>query len=369
MSSVALVGIAKSFGRRPALEAVDLEIADGEFMVVVGPSGCGKSTLLRIVAGLEQPDRGNVVIGGERVTQRPPARRGVAMVFQSYALYPHMTAFDNMSFGLEQTRTSRAEIERKVRWAADILRISHLLDRKPRELSGGERQRVAIGRAITREPGVFLLDEPLSNLDAGLRGHMRAELIELHRSLKVTTIHVTHDQVEAMTLADRIAVMREGRIEQVGAPLDLYRRPANRFVGSFIGAPQMNFIPVELRGYADGALVVGLPGGAELRMPIKAEPRLSPTESIAAGLEIGVRPEHLIASEGRQADLAGRIRLVEHLGSATLLHVRCPEMEAELRIQLPGIALWQMGQQIAVEVPVAHCTIFDAAGLAVAHGD
>jgi multiple sugar transport system ATP-binding protein len=368
MSSVALVGIGKSFGRRPALEAIDLEIADGEFMVVVGPSGCGKSTLLRIVAGLEQPDRGDVVIGGERVTQRPPARRGVAMVFQSYALYPHMTAFDNMSFGLEQARTSRAEIERKVRWAADILRISHLLDRKPRELSGGERQRVAIGRAITRQPGVFLLDEPLSNLDAALRGHMRAELIELHRSLEVTTIHVTHDQVEAMTLADRIAVMREGRIEQVGPPLSLYRRPANRFVGSFIGAPQMNFIPVELLGYADGALVVRLPGGAELPMTIEAEPRLSPAAPVEAGLEVGVRPEHLIASERGRADLAGRIRLVEHLGGTTLLHVRCAGMEADLRIQLQGTASCQAGQEIAIEVPTAQCTIFDAAGLAIAHG-
>ncbi|MDF2765219.1 MAG: sugar transporter [Rhodospirillales bacterium] len=367
MSSVALVEIAKSFGRQPALVGIDLEIADGEFMVVVGPSGCGKSTLLRIVAGLAQPDRGDVVIGGERVTHWPPARRGVAMVFQSYALYPHMTAFDNMSFGLEQARASRAEIDRKVRWAADILRISHLLERKPRELSGGERQRVAIGRAITREPGVFLLDEPLSNLDAGLRGHMRAELIELHRRLKVTTIHVTHDQVEAMTLADRIAVMREGRIEQVGPPLSLYRRPVNRFVGSFIGAPQMNFIAVELRGYADGVLVVGLPGGAELRMPIEPEHRFAPAASVEAGLEIGVRPEHLIASNGGKADLAGRIRLVEHLGSATLLHVRCPGIEADVRIQLPGIVSWQAGQEIAIEVPAAQCTIF-AAGVAIAHG-
>jgi multiple sugar transport system ATP-binding protein len=369
MSSVALVGIAKSFGRRPALDAIHLEIAEGEFVVVVGPSGCGKSTLLRIVAGLEQPDRGEVFIGGERVTQRPPAGRGVAMVFQSYALYPHMTAFENMSFGLEQARAGRAEIDRRVGRAADILRISHLLDRKPRELSGGERQRVAIGRAITREPGVFLLDEPLSNLDAGLRGHMRAELIELHRSLKVTTIHVTHDQVEAMTLADRIAVLHEGRVEQVGPPLTLYRRPANRFVGSFIGAPQMNFIPVELRGDANGALVVGLPGGAELHMPIEAEPRISSTQSLAAGLELGVRPEHLSACERGEADLTGRIRLVEHLGSTTLLHVRCPRMETDIRVQLHGTASWQAGQEIAIEVPAAQCTLFNAAGVAIAHGD
>jgi multiple sugar transport system ATP-binding protein len=289
------------------------------------------------------------------------------MVFQSYALYPHMTAFENMSFGLEQARASRAEIERKVRWAADILRISHLLDRKPRELSGGERQRVAIGRAITRKPGVFLLDEPLSNLDAGLRGHMRAELIELHRSLKITTIHVTHDQVEAMTLAHRIAVMREGRIEQVGPPLSLYRRPANRFVASFIGAPQMNFIPAELRRSETGTLALGLPGGSELHMQIEAK-SLSAAGRVPVGLEVGLRPEHLIASERGRADLAGRIRLVEHLGSATLLHVRCPGIEADLRIQLPGTASWQAGQEIAIEVPAAQCTLFDAAGRAIAHG-
>jgi ABC-type sugar transport system ATPase subunit len=367
MSSVALVGIAKSFGRRPALEAIDLEIADGEFVVVVGPSGCGKSTLLRIVAGLAQPDRGDVVIAGKSVTERPPADRGVAMVFQSYALYPHMTAFENMSFGLEQARLGRMEIKRKVRLAAEILRISHLLDRKPRELSGGERQRVAIGRAITREPGVFLFDEPLSNLDAGLRGHMRAELMELHRRLKVTTIHVTHDQVEAMTLADRIAVMRDGRIEQVGPPLNLYRRPANRFVGSFIGAPQMNFIPAELRRKEAGTLTVVLPGGSELQMQIEVE-HFSSTGPDPVGLEIGVRPEHLIASERGKADLAGRIRLVENLGSATLLHVRCPLIKDGLRIQFQGTGSWQAGQDIAIEVPAAQCTLFNAAGLAVAHG-
>src|SRR5262245_62046564 len=204
MASLELVGICKSFGRRPVLSGIDMKIPEGEFLVVVGPSGCGKSTLLRIIAGLERPDRGEILINGERMTGRPPASRGVAMVFQSYALYPHMTAYENMSFGLKQARASHDDIHRSVIRAAEILKITHLLDRKPRELSGGERQRVAIGRAITREPGLFLLDEPLSNLDAGLRVHMRAELLELHRSLSVTTIHVTHDQVEAMTLADRI---------------------------------------------------------------------------------------------------------------------------------------------------------------------
>ena len=363
MASVALVGIAKSFGGQRALAGIDLEIPDGEFLVVVGPSGCGKTTLLRIIAGLETGDRGEVVIGGKRVTDWAPARRGVAMVFQSYALYPHMTVFENMSFGLKQARAGRAEIERRVRQAAETLRIDHLLDRKPRELSGGERQRVAIGRAITREPGVFLLDEPLSNLDAGLRGHMRAELMELHRSLRVTTIHVTHDQVEAMTLADRIAVLREGRIEQVGPPLDLYRRPANRFIGLFIGAPQMNFIPVEPRRQANGRLFVGLPGGAEI--PVMLNGATLPS---GPGLELGIRPEHLHVFAQGPGQLDGRIRLVEHLGSATVLHVRCPRIETDLRLQVTGSPPWQAGQEIAIGVPGADCTLFDASGAAIAHG-
>jgi ABC-type sugar transport system ATPase subunit len=363
MASVALVQIAKSFGQRCALAGIDLEIPDGEFLVVVGPSGCGKTTLLRIVAGLEKGDGGEVVIGGERVTDWAPARRGVAMVFQSYALYPHMTVFENMSFGLRQARAGRADIERRVRRAAETLRIVPLLDRKPRELSGGERQRVAIGRAITREPAVFLLDEPLSNLDAGLRGHMRAELMELHRSLQVTTIHVTHDQVEAMTLADRIAVMREGMIEQIGPPLDIYRRPANRFIGSFIGAPQMNFIPVEARRESNGRLFVALPGGAEIGVTLNGA-----AASPSHGLELGVRPEHLHVFATGPGQLDGRIRLVEHLGSATLLHIRCPRIETDLRLQVTGSPPWQAGQEIAIGFPATDCTLFDASGAAVAHG-
>jgi multiple sugar transport system ATP-binding protein len=364
MASVELIGIAKSFGRRPALRDIDIKIQDGEFLVVVGPSGCGKSTLLRMIAGLEQPDRGEILIDGERVTDRPPAKRGVAMVFQSYALYPHMTAYENMSFGLKQARAGHAEIERSVKRAAEILRITHLLDRKPRELSGGERQRVAIGRAITREPGLFLFDEPLSNLDAGLRVHMRAELMELHQSLGVTTIHVTHDQVEAMTLADRIAVMREGRIEQVGPPLALYRRPANRFVGSFIGAPQMNFIPVQpCRRQGDGQLAVRLPGGAEIPVLIDVDPT-----SLDAKLELGVRPEHLKESVIREAKLAGRIRVVEHLGSATVLHIHCAGIETSIRLQIAGDSSRRSGEDIAIEVPAAACTLFDASGRAIGHG-
>ncbi|HXV26127.1 MAG TPA: ATP-binding cassette domain-containing protein [Alphaproteobacteria bacterium] len=363
MASVALVGITKSFGRRPALSDINLEIRDGEFLVIVGPSGCGKSTLLRIIAGLEESDNGEVMIGGERVTDWPPARRGVAMVFQSYALYPHMTAFENMRFGLKQARIGRAESERRVRRAAEILRISHLLDRKPRELSGGERQRVAIGRAITREAGVFLLDEPLSNLDAGLRGHMRAELLELQRSLKVTTIHVTHDQVEAMTLADRIAVLRNGRIEQVGPPLSLYHRPANQFVGSFIGAPQMNFIPVDSRRRDGDRLTVALPGGADISLTLNG--RQQPEQK---GLVLGIRPEHLHGLAHGPAQLTGRVHLVEHLGNATVLHIRCPQIDADLRLQASGTAPWQAGDEIAIGISAADCTLFDSSGIAVAHG-
>jgi ABC-type sugar transport system ATPase subunit len=364
MASVELIGISKSFGRLPALSDINLQITDGEFLVVVGPSGCGKSTLLRIIAGLEQPDRGEILIGGERVTDRHPAKRGVAMVFQSYALYPHMTAYENMSFGLKQVRTRHAEIKQRVSRAAEILRITHLLDRKPRELSGGERQRVAIGRAITREPGLFLFDEPLSNLDAGLRVHMRAELMELHQSLAVTAIHVTHDQVEAMILADRIAVMREGRIEQVGPPLALYRHPANRFVASFIGAPQMNFIPAEpCRRQVDGELAVRLPGGAEIPLLIDVDPG-----PLDAKLELGVRPEHLRESVGQAAQLAGRIRVVEHLGSATVLHIQCTGMETSVRLQTTGDCSRQPGEEIAIEVPAAACTLFDSSGRAIGRG-
>src|SRR3954452_4537961 len=246
MADVKLRGIIKSFGELTIIKGIDLDIRDNEFVVFVGPSGCGKSTLLRLIAGLEEITDGELWIDGMEVSDLPPAQRGIAMVFQSYALYPHMTVYENMGFGLKIAKYKKDEIARRVENAARILQIEHLLDRKPKELSGGQRQRVAIGRAIVREPKVFLFDEPLSNLDAALRGQTRVEIARLHRELGATTIYVTHDQVEAMTLADRVVVLRDGAIEQVGAPLELYHRPSNRFVAGFIGSPKMNFLPATL---------------------------------------------------------------------------------------------------------------------------
>ena len=266
MAAVEIQGIRKGYGEHPILRGIDLSIADGEFVVFVGPSGCGKSTLLRTICGLEAADEGAVMIGGRDMTHVSPAQRGIAMVFQSYALYPHMTVYDNMGFALKLAGLSSEEIRAKVEQAAATLRIEPLLQRKPKELSGGQRQRVAIGRAIVRQPQVFLFDEPLSNLDAALRVQMRIELKNLHRTLRSTMIYVTHDQVEAMTLADRIVVLRGGRVEQVGAPLDLYQRPANMFVAGFLGSPAMNFVTgvVELSSLSSssGAMSVRVTGGS-----------------------------------------------------------------------------------------------------------
>src|SRR5918998_837483 len=256
MADVSLHGIAKSFGSTEILRDIDLNVDHGEFVVFVGPSGCGKSTLLRIIAGLETVSGGEIRIGGRRVNEMPPADRKIAMVFQSYALYPHMSVYKNMAFGLKFAKTNKEGVDRRVRQAAEILKLSHLLDRKPRELSGGQRQRVAIGRAIVREPSVFLFDEPLSNLDAALRVNTRLEIAKLHRELGATMIYVTHDQVEAMTLASKIVVLNQGRIEQVGAPLDLYHHPKNLFVAGFIGSPQMNFLPGRVVGTGAGGLRV-----------------------------------------------------------------------------------------------------------------
>ncbi len=315
MAGVTLRGVRKSFGRIEVIHGVDLEVADGEFVAFVGPSGCGKSTLLRLIAGLEELSAGDLFIGGQRVNDRPPAARGIAMVFQSYALYPHMTAYDNMAFGLTLSRTDRRTIDERVRAAARLLQIEDLLDRKPRDLSGGQRQRVAIGRAIVREPQVFLFDEPLSNLDAGLRVQMRLEIARLKADLRATMIYVTHDQVEAMTLADRIVVLNAGRVEQVGTPLDLYHRPRNRFVAGFIGSPAMNFLEVVSEGWADGAARVWLPGGVPLRVPVDG-----PVPPAGAPLTLGVRPEHAGGADGG-AGLAATVMAVERLGGETHCHV------------------------------------------------
>ncbi|MFN6925917.1 MAG: ABC transporter ATP-binding protein [Tabrizicola sp.] len=308
MAEVTIRALKKAYGAVQVVHGLDLDIADGEFVVLVGPSGCGKSTLLRMIAGLEEITSGDILIGARRVNNLPPSERDIAMVFQNYALYPHKTVAANMGFALKMRGLDKAEIDRKVKRAAEILGLTPYLDRYPRALSGGQRQRVAMGRAIVRDPQVFLFDEPLSNLDAKLRVQMRTEIRELHQRLKTTTVYVTHDQIEAMTMADKIVVMQGGRIEQVGAPLELYDRPANTFVAGFIGSPAMNMLPAVARG---GAAV--LEDGTRLPLP--------PGLVVADGRELtyGVRPEHLAAGgEG----LAGTVAVVEPTGSETHVVLR-----------------------------------------------
>jgi ABC-type sugar transport system ATPase subunit len=287
MADVVFSNVQKRYGAVEIIPGLDLTIPDGSFTVLVGPSGCGKSTLLRMIAGLEEVSGGTIEIGGDDVTTRDPSQRGIAMVFQSYALYPHMSVADNIGFGLKLSGMPKAEIEARVREAAETLQLTHLLDRKPKQLSGGQRQRVAIGRAIVRKPKVFLFDEPLSNLDAALRAQMRVELAELHSRIGATMVYVTHDQVEAMTMADRIVVLKDGHIEQAGAPMELYRRPATPFVAGFIGSPRMNFITGEEARKLGGDLV-------------------------------GIRPEHLRLSES--GGWAATVRHIEHLGAETLIY-------------------------------------------------
>jgi multiple sugar transport system ATP-binding protein len=338
--------VRKVFGATEVLRGLDLDIADGEFMVFVGPSGCGKSTLLRLIAGLDSATEGEIRIGGERMDDVPPAERGVAMVFQSYALYPHMSVAQNLGFALKMAGRPAAEIAAAVGRAAEILQISALLDRKPKALSGGQRQRVAIGRAIVREPRVFLFDEPLSNLDAALRVQMRLELARLHQELGTTMIYVTHDQVEAMTLGDRIALFNGGRLEQVGAPLEVYERPRSRFVAGFLGQPQMNFLPLAL---LDGASRAAFTGSADA----------APAEWV-----LGVRPDHLqLLGDGQ--GLAGRIDRLEHVGDAVLAWVKLAVGNATLAVRLPpGDGLPATGARVSLRPLAGRVHAFDADGLA-----
>src|SRR5689334_18422209 len=307
MSTLALRNIKKKYGDVAVIKGVDLDIQDREFVVFVGPSGCGKSTLLRMIAGLEEISEGDLIIDGQRVNEVGPADRGLAMVFQTYALYPHMTVADNMGFSLRLAGVSKEERSRKVNHAANILQLEPLLARKPKELSGGQRQRVAIGRAIVREPRVFLFDEPLSNLDAALRVQMRIELAKLHESLNATMIYVTHDQVEAMTMADKIVVLRAGVIEQVGSPLELYHHPANLFVAGFIGSPKMNLLPGRVLSTDADGVIVELGNGMPLRIPVETS-RVSGGETVTAG----IRPEHLHLSPDGEAE--GKVIVAERLG-------------------------------------------------------
>ena len=344
MADLQLRGVRKAFGTTEVLRGLDLDIADGEFMVFVGPSGCGKSTLLRLIAGLESTTGGEIRIGGERMDGVPPADRGVAMVFQSYALYPHMTVAKNLGFALRMAGRPKAEVAAAVGRAAEILKLGALLERLPKALSGGQRQRVAIGRAIVREPRVFLFDEPLSNLDAALRVQMRLELARLHQALGTTMIYVTHDQVEAMTLGDRIALFDGGRLEQVGAPLEVYERPRSRFVAGFLGQPQMNFLPAAQLDAAGHALLTG-----------DARP-------LPAGWTLGVRPDHLLlVADG--PGLRGRVERLEHVGDAALAWVRPVTGGALLAVRLaPGQGLPGAGDPVCLRPQPGRVHAFDADG-------
>ena len=356
-----LQGIEKRFGAVCIIRGIDIEADKGEFVVFVGPSGCGKSTLLRMIAGLEGVSGGDVYIDGTRVTDTEPAKRQVSMVFQSYALFPHMSVRDNIAFGLKMSKVPKAEIEKQVAEAARILQMEPLLDRKPRQLSGGQRQRVAIGRAIVRHPKLFLFDEPLSNLDAELRAQMRVEIARLHRELGVTMIYVTHDQVEAMTLADRIVVLRSGLVEQVGSPQDLYDRPANTFVAGFIGSPKMNLLDVTVER-RDGALLDLIHPG--LASPLRIATRqagatVGPGDSVVLGL----RPEHLTFGAGVNR-LALKADLSESLGGSTLIYGQTAAGET-VTLQTPGRKILQKGESFSAGFDVAQAYIFDKAGQAL----
>ena len=327
MGSLLLKSIRKAYGSHDVLKGIDLEVKDGEFVIFVGPSGCGKSTLLRSIAGLEDVTSGAVLINDEDVTVTPPAKRGISMVFQSYALYPHLTVKDNMGLGLKQAGTAKAEIESRVAKASGMLSLEPYLARRPAELSGGQRQRVAIGRAIVREPELFLFDEPLSNLDAALRVQTRLEIARLHRSLKATMIYVTHDQVEAMTLADKIVVLNAGAIEQIGSPMELYNRPANTFVAGFIGSPQMNLIPAERLGQS----------GAKT---------------------VGIRPEHITLSRD-QGTWAAKVIHVEHLGADTIIYLES-ETTGLLTVRLFGEHQYAPDDAVFVTPDPNHMHRFDA---------
>jgi multiple sugar transport system ATP-binding protein len=359
MASLDLRSLAKRFGVVEVIHGLDLHIDDGEFVVFVGPSGCGKSTLLRMIAGLERATGGEIYLDGEPVNEVPAAKRGLAMVFQSYALYPHMSVRKNLSFGLETLRTPKTEITRRVADAAEILQIGELLDRRPAQLSGGQRQRVAIGRAIVREPRIFLFDEPLSNLDAELRVQMRVEIKKLHQRLGVTMIFVTHDQVEAMTLADRIVVLRSGVIEQVGTPLDLYNNPANLFVAGFIGSPRMNFIEGEVAEINGAKMTIRSKSGIPLTIP--AESALS---RAGAPVTVGIRPEHLRVVDLGDGSLSGEVQIIEHLGGETFLYIAL-SAEETIVVELQGQVAARPGERLGIDFGPGTHHIFSADGKAI----
>ncbi|MGJ8526976.1 ABC transporter ATP-binding protein [Maritalea sp.] len=352
MAQIELRGVTKQFGDVKVIHGADLTIEGNEFVVFVGPSGCGKSTLLRLLSGLEEQTAGEIYIDGERIDHLPPAKRGLAMVFQSYALYPHMTVYENMSYALRVAKKSKAFIEEKVRAAADILQLTELLDRKPKALSGGQRQRVAIGRAIVRDPRVFLFDEPLSNLDAKLRVQMRIELTNLHQQLKTTMIYVTHDQVEAMTMADKIVVLRAGNIEQVGAPLELFKKPGNKFVAGFIGSPAMNFFPGKILKISNDQHHVRLTNGVEFEF--KAAPG---SLEIADNVNLGIRPEDLSPIGSGDGTFTGAASTVERLGAQTYIYLKT-EVGEDIVVHHLGDLEVKPGEKIQVSFKVDDCHLF-----------
>jgi multiple sugar transport system ATP-binding protein len=349
---VSLRGIEIAYGPIRVLDRLDLEIAQSEFLVLLGPSGCGKSTLLNAIAGLTEVNAGEIWIGGRNVTWEEPKDRGIAMVFQSYALYPRMTVRGNMSFGLRVAGLPRAAVDRRVAEAAEVLRITELLERKPSELSGGQRQRVAIGRALVRDVGVFLFDEPLSNLDAQLRSELRVEIKRLHQHLGATIIYVTHDQIEALTLADRIAVMRDRIIQQLGSPQDVYQRPANKFVATFVGSPAMNFLSGRL---AEGARFETL----DLSLALDAYPFATPPVPGQA-VEVGIRPEHVELARGAPDAVMGRVEVVEPMGSDLLAWTRLGG--APLSVRLPAETQVAVGDLLPLRLPVGRLNVFETAG-------
>jgi sn-glycerol 3-phosphate transport system ATP-binding protein len=351
MTTIRLDHLKKRFGKTEVIHGVDIDIQDGEFIVIVGPSGCGKSTLLRMVAGLETVTSGDILINGARVNDKEPMARNIAMVFQNYALYPHMSVFDNMAYGLKIAKTPKAEIAERVQATAKLLQLDAYLTRRPRELSGGQRQRVAMGRAIVRKPDVFLFDEPLSNLDAKLRVQMRLEIKELQRNLGVTSLYVTHDQVEAMTLADRMIVMHDGVADQIGAPLEVYQNPKTRFVAGFIGSPATNFFAAGvLTGIGNPALTKGLDAVAKAGLD-------------KAGATVGIRPEHMTLCAADQGHLNLVVSYTEALGAETLVHARLDNGDTITARQSGHLDLPQRGQRLGVAWPNEALMVFNQGGL------
>ena len=367
MTDVRLANVCKSYGNVHISKNVNLDIKDGEFVVFVGPSGCGKSTLLRMIAGLDEITSGDLFIGDKRMNDVPPANRNIGMVFQSYALYPHLTIAENMSFGLKLAGAKKEEIEQRVNQVAEILQLAHLLTRKPKELSGGQRQRVAIGRTLVSQPEVFLLDEPLSNLDAALRVQMRVEISKLHKKLNRTMIYVTHDQVEAMTLADKIVVLQansdniESNVAQVGRPLELYHYPANRFVAGFIGSPKMNFLPVRVVEVKEDAVQIEMLDADHVSFWIPVEGR---GLNVGDNVSLGIRPEHLLPCEHSEICIKGTVKVVEQLGHETQVYLELPAIKQNIVYRQNDIVLVKEGDEMAIGINPNRCHLFREDGTA-----